>query len=175
MASYQPWFVADTTLTSERHFEVNGAPLLLNFAPNILAKTAVKARAIVENAFIKYYEEGGLNQASALAKARFAPPSAYGLSIQDSARLEVPLLFGVLSTSVPAAFWNLGRFTQKRICLLNYGLKYPPSFPLGMERGHLIWSSPCLLKSSRRNAPFSYQFIKRSCAREPSTPPYVWC
>lgn len=92
---------------------MTGAPLLLNFAPNILAKTAVKARAIVENAFIRYYEEGGLNQASALAKAMFAPPSAYGLSIQDSARLEVPLLFGVLSTSVPAAFWSLGEIHAK--------------------------------------------------------------
>ncbi|KAL8730761.1 MAG: hypothetical protein Q9166_003831 [cf. Caloplaca sp. 2 TL-2023] len=51
-------------------WQVTGAPLLLNFAPNILAKTAVKARAIVEKAFIRYYEEGGLNQASALAKAR---------------------------------------------------------------------------------------------------------
>ncbi len=86
-----------------RNFELTGAPLLVNFAPQIVARGAVKARTMVEKAFIKYYKGRGLDHASSLAKARFRPPSEYGLSLEDSARLEVPLLFGVLSTSLPVA------------------------------------------------------------------------
>lgn len=106
--------VFEPTLTRRRLYEVTGAPLLLNFAPKIIARTAVRTRTIVEKAFIKYYKNGGLDQASVLAKARAAPPSTYGLSIEESARLEVPLLFAVLSSSVPAAFWTLSQIHAKR-------------------------------------------------------------
>ena len=85
----------------------------MNFAPRIVARGAVKARTLVEKAFIKYYKAGGLDHASSLAKARFRPPSEYGLSLEDSARLEVPLLFGVLSTSVPVAFWTIGQICAR--------------------------------------------------------------
>ena len=64
-----------------RQFEETGAPLLMNFAPNIVAGAAVKARTLVEKAFIKYYKDGGLDHASSLAKARFQTLSEYGLSI----------------------------------------------------------------------------------------------
>ena len=79
----------------------------MNFAPNIFSRKAVRARTLVAKAFVKYWENGGLSQASPLAKARYDPPSEYGLSIEDAGGLEVPLLFAVLSTTVPAAFWCL--------------------------------------------------------------------
>ena len=66
-----------------------------------------------EKAFIKYYKDGGLDHASSLAKARFRAPSEYGLSLEDSARLEVSLLFGVLSTTVPVAFWTIGQICAR--------------------------------------------------------------
>ena len=96
-----------------RQFELTGAPLLMNFAPQIVARGAVKARTMVEKAFVKYYKGGGLDHASSLAKARFRAPSEYGLSLEDSARLEVPLLFGVLSTTVPTAFWTIGQICAR--------------------------------------------------------------
>ena len=79
----------------------------MNFAPNIFSRKAVQARTLVAKAFVKYWKNGGLSQASPLAKARLDTPSEYGLSIEDSGQLEVPLLFAVLSTTVPAAFWSL--------------------------------------------------------------------
>ena len=85
----------------------------MNFAPNIFSRKAVQARTLVAEAFVKYWKNGGLSQASPLAKARFDPPSEYGLSIEDSGRLEVPLLFAVLSTTVPAAFWSLGHICAR--------------------------------------------------------------
>ena len=85
----------------------------MNFAPGIVARGAVKARTMVENSFIKYYKAGGLAHASSLAKARFSPPSEYGLLLEDSARLEVPLLFGIPSTSVPVAFWTIGQICAR--------------------------------------------------------------
>lgn len=80
----------------------------MNFAPNVFSRKAVQARTLVAKAFVEYWKNGGLSQASPLAKARFDPPFEYGLSIEDSGKLEVPLLFAVLSTTVPATFWSLG-------------------------------------------------------------------
>lgn len=85
----------------------------MNFALNIFSRKAVQARTLVAKAFVKYWKNGGLAQASPLAKARFDPPSEYGLSLEDSGKLEVPLLFAVLSTTVPAAFWSLGHICAR--------------------------------------------------------------
>ena len=94
----------------------------MNFAPRIVARGAVKARTMVEKAFIKYYKDGGLDHASSLAKARFGPPSEYDLSLEDSARLEFSLLFGVLSTSVPVTFWTISRICAKLTCFLTFAV-----------------------------------------------------
>ena len=104
---------SETLAERSRQSELTGAPLLMNFAPRMVARGAVKARTMAEKAFIKYYKDGDLDHASSFAKARFRPPSEYDLSLEDSARLEFSLLFGVLSTSVPVAFWTISRICAK--------------------------------------------------------------
>jgi cytochrome P450 len=88
-----------------RTYELESAPLLLNFAPSIVARKAVRARNKLIGAFAKYYETGALDDASELAKARYKPPADYGLQKSDIARLEPPFIFAVVATSVPSCFW----------------------------------------------------------------------
>ncbi|MCJ1248352.1 hypothetical protein MMC30_005569 [Trapelia coarctata] len=99
-------------------FELNAAPLLLNFAPSVIAKKAVDARNRIAEGFLRYYKNKGQDQGSALARARYSAPAKYGLSEKDIALLEVPFLLAVVANTVPTTFWALSH-TYSRPDLLD--------------------------------------------------------
>ncbi|KAL4911366.1 hypothetical protein BDW74DRAFT_184739 [Aspergillus multicolor] len=95
--------IAETFWVLER----NVAPLLAGFLPSIVARTAYTAREKVLAAFIMYFTNGGYEQGSELTRTRYHVMHEGGLSVPDIARAEVSMGLGLLSNTVPAAFWVL--------------------------------------------------------------------
>lgn len=81
--------------------------MVLNVAPHIIARKPWKAREALVKAFEAYLAGKGYEEGSQLAKARWEGHSKLGLSVEDIARLEVSLSFGLLSNTVPSTFWLL--------------------------------------------------------------------
>ncbi|KAL4735868.1 cytochrome P450 [Aspergillus similis] len=88
-------------------FETNVAPLLSGIFPSIMARKAYKARETAVAAVLAYFQTKGHEQGSELTKTRYRFMHAGGLSDTDIARAEVSMGLGLLSNTVPAAFWVL--------------------------------------------------------------------
>ncbi|KAI1121373.1 cytochrome P450 [Nemania abortiva] len=88
-------------------FESGLMSILVGFLPALTARNPVAARAKVAEAFEKYYEAGGVQQASALAKKRYQAEIDNNVPLKDIARYEVGGSIAVLVNTVPAAFWTL--------------------------------------------------------------------
>jgi cytochrome P450 len=58
-------------------------------------------------AFVTYLEAKGHEQGSLLAKARYAAFNERGTPLEDIARQEVAMGFGLLSNTIPSSFWFL--------------------------------------------------------------------
>ncbi|GME23799.1 Cytochrome p450 [Neofusicoccum parvum] len=87
--------------------ETNLDKFLVNIAPNITARKVWKARETLVSAFIDYYNASGLSDASAMANARWREQRSVGATLADTARLEAGMALGLLSNTVPAAFWTV--------------------------------------------------------------------
>lgn len=61
--------------------------LITGFLPSLVAKEALKARRVITDAFLKYYAEGGLEEASVYARHRYQYPSSLGVSLEDVAKM----------------------------------------------------------------------------------------
>ena len=79
----------------------------MNLAPNIFKRKAINAREKVVTRFSAYYEAGGQNHGSELARARYNIPAGYGLTNNDISRLEIPFNFALYNNTAPALFWTL--------------------------------------------------------------------
>ncbi|KAL6228712.1 hypothetical protein BDW75DRAFT_250849 [Aspergillus navahoensis] len=88
-------------------FEANIAPLLSGVFPSIIARTAYKARETALSAVLAYFRMKGHEQGSELTKTRYRVMHEGGLSDTDIARAEISMGLGLLSNTVPAAFWVL--------------------------------------------------------------------
>ncbi|KAL4747285.1 hypothetical protein BDW72DRAFT_17898 [Aspergillus terricola var. indicus] len=88
-------------------FETNIAPLLPGIFPSLMARKAYKARETACAAVLAYFQTKGHEQGSELTKTRYRVMHAGGLSDTDIARAEVSMGLGLLSNTVPAAFWVL--------------------------------------------------------------------
>ncbi|KAL1627500.1 hypothetical protein SLS54_002425 [Diplodia seriata] len=88
--------------------ETNLDTLLLRPLPRYTAPRVWRARESLVAAFTAYYLADGLaSDASEMALARFRSQRAAGATLADTARLEAGLALGLLSNTVPAAFWTL--------------------------------------------------------------------
>ncbi|MCJ1294630.1 hypothetical protein MMC34_006188 [Xylographa carneopallida] len=87
--------------------EDNLTMILLNIVPAITTPKAHRARETCFRAFVSYFNNGGIDDASALVKVRHENNTKYGISIEDRARFEVSNVFGILVNTAPAAFWTI--------------------------------------------------------------------
>ncbi|MCJ1348396.1 hypothetical protein MMC31_006628 [Peltigera leucophlebia] len=88
-------------------YESNLSILLLNVLPHITARKAFKAREKIVASFVKFYEAGGHKNSSQLTYGRWEAQHSAGASNEDIARLETAASIGILSNTVPSAFWTL--------------------------------------------------------------------
>lgn len=88
-------------------FESGFMAIVANILPSLLARKPVAAREKVANAFVKYYESGGVKQASVLAQNRYHASISNNVPLEDLARFEVGGAIAVLVNTTPAVFWTL--------------------------------------------------------------------
>ncbi|KAK7932171.1 cytochrome P450 [Apiospora marii] len=80
--------------------------LITGFLPSLVAKEAMKARQVITEAFLKYYAESGLEEASVYARNRYQYPSSLG-PLEDIAKMEAGGSIGLISNTMPTTFWTL--------------------------------------------------------------------
>ncbi|OQE04768.1 hypothetical protein PENVUL_c030G09336 [Penicillium vulpinum] len=85
--------------------ECNVALLLANIVPWLIAPKAWKARKVLCAEFKRYFDLGGHEDASELLAMRYRSFLGAGLTHEEIAYSEMPLLLGLLANTVPAAFW----------------------------------------------------------------------
>ena len=88
-------------------FESGFMAIVANILPSLLARKPVAAREKVANAFIKYYQSGGVEQASVLARNRYTASITNHVPLQDLSRFEVGGSIAILVNTTPAVFWTL--------------------------------------------------------------------
>ncbi|KAF2137342.1 uncharacterized protein K452DRAFT_236043 [Aplosporella prunicola CBS 121167] len=101
MNPYKRREVADAFWDFENGLNV----LLLNLYPRLTARKAFLGRETLVAAFQAYYDQDGHQAASALTRGRWEAQHAAGASVEDMARLEAAAGTGILSNTVPTAFW----------------------------------------------------------------------
>ncbi|KAJ5784017.1 uncharacterized protein N7518_009694 [Penicillium psychrosexuale] len=85
--------------------ERNVALLLASILPWILAPKTWKARKTLCAAFKTYFDLGGHEDGSELVAMRYRSFLGAGLTHEEIAYAEMPLIVGLLANTVPAAFW----------------------------------------------------------------------
>lgn len=101
------FYVVYRRLFRPRTYESNLSILLLNILPKITARKAFKAREKIVASFLKFYEAGGQENSSELTHGRWKAQHSAGASNENIARLETVANIGILSNTVPSAFWTL--------------------------------------------------------------------
>ena len=81
--------------------------ILVGFLPFVLARKGIAGRAQVAEAFEHYYQIGGHEEGSVLARNRYETSLKNGVSLKDIARYEVGGATAILVNTAPAAFWML--------------------------------------------------------------------
>ncbi|KAL2822899.1 cytochrome P450 [Aspergillus granulosus] len=86
-------------------FESNISPLIPGILPWLIARKAYKGREAAYAGFLKYYAAEGHKEGSELTMVRYKALADAGIRVEDIARNEVSMGLGLLSNTVPAAFW----------------------------------------------------------------------
>ena len=81
--------------------------LMADFWPKLTAPKAFRARQNLVQGFVDYYNAGAQHSGSGLAYARWKAQHDAGASTDTIARLEASVTIGILSNTVPAAFWMI--------------------------------------------------------------------
>ncbi|KAI1842896.1 hypothetical protein JX266_010914 [Neoarthrinium moseri] len=91
------------------YYKLEGGLLTLvtGFLPSLVAREALKARRIITEAFVKYFAENSLEEASVYARNRYQYPSSLGVPVEDIAKMETGGSIGLISNTMPATFWTL--------------------------------------------------------------------
>lgn len=93
--------------TSRRQFQSDLTPMLVGILPSITARKGIAGRAIVAEAFEKYYRNEGHKSGSDLAKKRYEVAARNGVSLEDTAKYEVGGALATVFNTAPTAFWTL--------------------------------------------------------------------
>lgn len=75
--------------------------------PSVFAKESVLAGTTIENAFLKYFQNQGHLEGSALVKARVEHSQEYNVPSEDIARFECGGALGILTNTSPTTFWMI--------------------------------------------------------------------
>ncbi|KAJ9482585.1 hypothetical protein VN97_g10833 [Penicillium thymicola] len=98
---FQNRHIEDTFWELER----NVALLLANIVPWLIARKTWKARKRLCAAFKDHFDLAGYEDGSDLLAMRYRSFLGAGLTHEEIAYAEVPLIVGLLTNTVPAAFW----------------------------------------------------------------------
>lgn len=80
---------------------------MVNLLPALTATKGLRGRQILSDAFLKYFQTGGLKDGSVFAQNRFASWTKHDLTLEDIARFEVVTLIGTLTSTIRTVTWML--------------------------------------------------------------------
>ncbi|EKG16279.1 Cytochrome P450 [Macrophomina phaseolina MS6] len=86
-------------------FDYGVSNLLISPKPSVTCPKGGKGCKDAWYGFIKYFENKYHKQGSAMVKARYRIAAEHGIPDDDIGRLEVTMIIGVLTNTVPAGFW----------------------------------------------------------------------
>ncbi|KFY03257.1 hypothetical protein O988_01600 [Pseudogymnoascus sp. VKM F-3808] len=86
-------------------FDDNISDLLITPKASLTCPTGNSGRANAWAGFAKYFESGGYLKGSELVRARHGHAAERGLSNLDIGKLEVTMIIGILTNTVPTIFW----------------------------------------------------------------------
>jgi cytochrome P450 len=81
--------------------------LLMQLLSSVFARKSLAARDTITKAFIKYFNDDGHREGSALIQARYDNSIEYKVPVEDVARFECGGAVAILSNTSPACFWML--------------------------------------------------------------------
>lgn len=79
--------------------------LLMDFFPKIFARQSLRARGLMVDALSRYLEESHHEEGSLFVQVRRKHNADFGLSIKDSAHIEVGQVAAGIVNTAPTAFW----------------------------------------------------------------------
>jgi len=88
-------------------FDDSISDLLITPKASITCPTGDKGRANAWKGFESYFANGGHNKGSELVKIRYKHAAERGISTSDIGRLEVTMIIGILTNTVPTMFWAI--------------------------------------------------------------------
>ena len=80
---------------------------MMNLLPALTARKGLRGRQLVASAFLEYFQQGGLKDASVFAQNRFNSWNNHKLALEDIARFEVVTLIGTLTSTIRTVTWML--------------------------------------------------------------------
>ncbi|KAF3003989.1 hypothetical protein E8E14_007603 [Neopestalotiopsis sp. 37M] len=86
-------------------FEPKMMMFLLKLWPRFLARHSYKAREYMAQVWERYFDERSYEKGSELIKARLKINEDFGISLKETARMEVAGSQAILSNTLPATFW----------------------------------------------------------------------
>ena len=101
--------VAHGTLIDGNHrdYENELFRIMMNLLPSLTARKGMRGRQLLSSAFLKYFQNGGLKDASVFAQSRFNSWNNHELALEDIARFEVVTLIGTLTSTIRTVTWML--------------------------------------------------------------------
>lgn len=105
LKSFEKRKQASTDFRLHRDFERSLITILVNFLPSLTAAKGCHGRAVVGQAFERYFENKGHERGSALVKTRYATSAKHKIPLTDIARYEVGGTISILVNTGPALFW----------------------------------------------------------------------
>lgn len=95
----------DASMCVLRAFDDSISDLLVSPITKLTCPYGHNGRADAWAGFAKYFENKGHEQGSDLTKARFQAAADLGMGTLDIAKLEVTMIIGILTNTVPTIFW----------------------------------------------------------------------
>ncbi|MCJ1391523.1 hypothetical protein MMC18_004387 [Xylographa bjoerkii] len=88
-------------------FESDLFRIMMNLLPSLTARKGYLGRQLMSDAFVEYFQNEGLKDASVFAQTRFASAANHKLALRDIARFEVVNLIGTLTSTIRTVIWLL--------------------------------------------------------------------
>ncbi|KAI1384279.1 cytochrome P450 [Hypoxylon trugodes] len=88
-------------------FEPSIMTFVLNLPSQIFAREGYKAREYMVGVWNQYFERGSYEQGSELIKTRVKINNDFGITLTETARIEIGGSQGILSNTLPGAFWMI--------------------------------------------------------------------
>lgn len=79
--------------------------MMANILPWLTARKALSGRDKVRQAIFQYFRANGPESGSELARVRFNAAVGGGMTMEETASLEVGILIAFVSNTIPATFW----------------------------------------------------------------------